>query len=66
MPEAVAPGLHTVGFMTPYTGFHHLLFKDIDEPLIMTSANLPSEPMVKDNDEAFRRLKGIADYYLAA
>ena len=64
VPEAVAPGLHTVGFMTPYTGFHHLLFKDIDEPLIMTSANLPSEPMVKDNAEAFRRLGGIADYYL--
>ena len=51
-----APGLHTVGFMTPYTGFHHLLFKGISEPLIMTSANLPSEPMVRDNDEAFRRL----------
>ena len=50
--------------MTPYTGFHHLLFKGIDEPLIMTSANLPSEPMVKDNDEAFRRLGGIADFYL--
>ena len=64
VPESVAPGLHTVGFMTPYTGFHHLLFKEIDEPLIMTSANLPSEPMVKGNDEAFRRLKGIADYYL--
>jgi hydrogenase maturation protein HypF len=64
VPEPVAPSLHTVGFMTPYTGFHHLLFKGIDEPLIMTSANLPSEPMVKDNDEALRRLKGIADYYL--
>jgi hydrogenase maturation protein HypF len=64
VPEPVAPGLHTVGFMTPYTGFHHLLFKGIDEPLIMTSANLPSEPMVKDNEEALARLKGIADYYL--
>ena len=64
VPESVAPGLHTVGFMTPYTGFHHLLFKNIDEPLIMTSANLPSEPMVKDNEEAFRRLGGIADAYL--
>jgi hydrogenase maturation protein HypF len=50
--------------MTPYTGFHHLLFKGITEPLIMTSANLPSEPMVKDNEEAFRRLNSIADYYL--
>ncbi len=64
VPESVSPGLHTVGFMTPYTGFHHLLFRGIDEPLIMTSANLPSEPMVRDNDEAFRRLSSIADYFL--
>ena len=64
VPDSISPGLHTVGFMTPYTGFHHLLFKDIDEPLIMTSANLPSEPMVRDNDEAFRRLGGITDCFL--
>ena len=64
VPEAVSPGLHTVGFMTPYTGFHHLLFRGVDRPLIMTSANLPSEPMVRDNDEAFRRLAGIADGFL--
>ncbi len=64
VPESISPGLHTVGFMTPYTGFHHLLFRGIDEPLIMTSANLPSEPMVRDNDEAFRRLSGIADAFL--
>ncbi|HUL62275.1 MAG TPA: carbamoyltransferase HypF [Methanocella sp.] len=64
VPESVSPGLHTVGFMTPYTGFHHLLFRGIDEPLIFTSANLPSEPMVRDNDEAFRRLGGIADAFL--
>lgn len=64
VPEPVSPGLHTVGFMTPYTGLHHLLFDGIDEPLIMTSANLPSEPMVRDNEEAFSRLAGIADYYL--
>jgi hydrogenase maturation protein HypF len=64
VPEDVSPGLHTVGFMTPYTGFHHLLFRGIDEPLIFTSANLPSEPMVRDNDEAFRRLSAIADAFL--
>lgn len=64
VPDAVSPGLDTVGFMTPYTGFHHLLFSKITEPLVMTSANLPSEPMVRDNEEAFRRLGGIADSFL--
>jgi len=62
--ESVAPGLHTIGIMLPYTGLHHLLFEYMDEPLIMTSANRPDEPMTKDNDDAYSRLKGIAEYYL--
>ncbi|MDI6888428.1 MAG: carbamoyltransferase HypF [Methanocellales archaeon] len=62
--ESVAPGLHTIGIMLPYTGLHHLLFEHMDEPLIMTSANRPDEPMTKDNEDAYSRLKGIAEYYL--
>jgi hydrogenase maturation protein HypF len=30
----------------------------------MTSGNLSEEPIAKDNDEALRRLSGIADYFL--
>jgi hydrogenase maturation protein HypF len=30
----------------------------------MTSGNISEEPIAKDNDEALRRLKGIADYFL--
>jgi len=30
----------------------------------MTSGNLSEEPIAKDNDEALRRLRGIADYFL--
>ena len=32
--------------------------------LVMTSANPHGEPLVKDNDEAVRRLQGIADAFL--
>ncbi len=60
----VAPGLHTVGVMLPYTGLHHRLFARIDVPLVMTSANLPGRPMLIDNDEIERRLSGIADHLL--
>ena len=60
----VAPGLHTVGAMLPYTGLHHLLFAEVAAPLVMTSANLPGRPMLIDNDEITRRLDGIADHYL--
>jgi hydrogenase maturation protein HypF len=33
-------------------------------PLIMTSGNLSEEPIARDNEEALRRLSGIADYFL--
>ena len=62
--RAVAPGLKYLGVMLPYTPLHHLLLKETGRPLVMTSGNLSEEPIAKDNDEALRRLKGIADYFL--
>ncbi|WP_456483775.1 carbamoyltransferase HypF [Methanopyrus kandleri] len=66
LSELVAPGLHTVGVMLPYTGLHHIMFERfLDEPaIVMTSANPPGEPMAIRNSDALRRLRGIADYYL--
>ena len=61
---AVAPNLKYLGVMLPYTPLHHLLLKETGLPLVMTSGNLSEEPIAKDNDEALRRLKGIADYFL--
>ncbi len=62
--KAVAPNLKYLGVMLPYTPLHHLLLKETGFPLVMTSGNLSEEPIAKDNDEALRRLKGIADYFL--
>jgi hydrogenase maturation protein HypF len=50
--------------MLPYTPLHHLLMRDVGIPLVMTSGNMSEEPIAKDNDEALRRLSGIADYFL--
>jgi len=50
--------------MLPYTPLHHILLKDTELPLVMTSGNLSEEPIAKDNDEALKRLSGIADYFL--
>jgi hydrogenase maturation protein HypF len=50
--------------MLPYTPLHHILLSDVGLPLVMTSGNLSEEPIAKDNDEALRRLHGIADYFL--
>jgi len=64
MSSLVAPGLRYQGVMLPYTPLHHLLLKDADIPLVMTSGNISEEPIVRDNDEALKRLGGIADYFL--
>ncbi len=61
----VAPGLHNVGVMLPYTGLHFMLFDGVREPaFVMTSANPPNEPIVTDNDEAVKKLGGVVDYFL--
>ncbi len=64
LPDAVAPGLATLGFMLPATPLHHLLFRRLDRPMVMTSGNLSDEPQVTDDGEARERLSGIADFVL--
>ncbi|MEF8829934.1 MAG: carbamoyltransferase HypF [Halobacteriales archaeon] len=59
--DAVAPGLHTVGVMLPYSGLHHLLFDHVDGPLVMTSANLPGRPMATTEATILDRLGGVVD-----
>ncbi|HEY7710651.1 MAG TPA: carbamoyltransferase HypF [Candidatus Entotheonella sp.] len=64
LPEAVAPGLATLGFMLPYTPLHLLIVKQIDRPVVMTSGNLSDEPQIISNDEARTQLNDIADTLL--
>ncbi|HEX7467331.1 MAG TPA: carbamoyltransferase HypF, partial [Methanobacterium sp.] len=61
----VSPELHNLGVMLPYSALHHLLFSYTNEPAyIMTSANIPGEPMLIENREITSKLNGIADCYL--
>jgi hydrogenase maturation protein HypF len=64
LPEIVAPGLATLGFMLPTTPLHLLALERIDRPVVMTSGNLSDEPQVIDNADAQERLGGIAKYAL--
>lgn len=64
LPEGIAPGIHTLGIMLPYTPIHHRLFEGPFDFLIMTSANLSGRPLIYTNEEAFEELQGIADYFL--
>lgn len=75
LSDAVSPNNQFIGAMLPYTPLHYLLFAHpidagtaIDEPqftaLVMTSGNLSEEPIVRDNDEAEKKLSGIVDGFL--
>jgi hydrogenase maturation protein HypF len=64
LADDVAPGLHTVGVVLPYSGVHHLLFDRIDVPLVMTSANMPGRPMLTRNHDIVTGLDDMADGFL--
>jgi hydrogenase maturation protein HypF len=50
--------------MLPYTPLHYLLLSFGFTALVMTSGNLSEEPIAIANDEAVKRLSGIADAFL--
>ena len=45
-PLRVAPNIDRVGCFLPYTALHHLLFEDLKNPIVATSANLGNEPII--------------------
>lgn len=62
-PTNLTGGLHTIGVMLPYSPMHYLLFDESkSDTLVMTSANIPGEPMMIDSDEIINL--DIADYSL--
>ncbi|MEW8349520.1 MAG: carbamoyltransferase HypF, partial [Candidatus Thiodiazotropha taylori] len=64
LPENLAPGQASLGFMLPYSPLHHLLLAGWDRPLVMTSGNMIEEPQCIDNREATERLQPLADLFL--
>jgi hydrogenase maturation protein HypF len=60
----LAPDSHYLGVMLPYTPLHHLLLREAQRPLVMTSGNLSAQPIVYQDEEALHRLRTVADYFL--
>lgn len=52
--DFASPGLGNVGLYLPYTAMQHILFHNLkSDALVMTSANLPDEPMLIENEHTF-------------
>lgn len=57
----VAPNLSTIGILLPYSGIHHLLFEQIDFPIVFTSANLSGEPIISSYEELEDKIGSMVD-----
>ncbi len=64
---SVAPGCHRLGVMLPNTPMQHLLAREPElrgVPLVMTSANLSDDPLIKDDEAALEQLRSLCDGFL--
>jgi hydrogenase maturation protein HypF len=61
---SVAPGLTELGVMLPATPLQHLLMQRLARPLVMTSGNISSEPIIGDEASAHVLLCDVADAFL--
>ncbi len=64
LSSQIAPRNKYFGIMLPYTPLHYRIMEEGFRALVMTSGNMTEEPITIDNDQAFQRLAGIADYFL--
>lgn len=63
--KEVAPGLHNIGIMLPYSGIHHLLFEYLGQKaLVYTSGNKSYFPMAIENSQILTQLQDLADIFL--
>ncbi len=61
LAPSVNNGLNTVGAMLPYLPLHYQIFKKTDTPaIVLTSGNLSDEPIIIDDDIAFKKLMPVA------
>lgn len=64
LPEQIAPGLRTLGFMLPTTPLHAMLLRRMKRPVVMTSGNISNAPQVISDADAAAQLSSISPYAL--
>ncbi len=64
LAASIAPGNDHVGLMIAYSPLHQLLLQDARRPLVMTSANVPGEPLTRTAEEARAAFAAAVDALL--
>ncbi|ELR64499.1 hydrogenase metallocenter (NiFe) assembly protein HypF [Photobacterium marinum] len=62
--ENVAPNIDKLGLFLPYTPLHHLLLKELNRPIVATSANLSGEPIITNSRKIQEKLGNVVDAIL--
>lgn len=60
----IAPNLHQIGVMLPYTPLFDLLLKKLNRPIIATSGNISNSPIIFKDEKAIEELGSIANFTL--
>lgn len=63
--DLVTPGIDRIGVFLPYTPLHHLILKEVNVPIVATSANLSDEPIIRNSSELIEKLGFVCDLILA-
>ena len=62
--DEIAPQLSRMGIMLPYTPLFQLLLNKFNKPVVATSGNVSSAPIIHRDEKALNELYNIADYVL--
>lgn len=62
--DVLAPGLPSLGVMLPYAPLLELLMQAVNRPLVATSANISSSPVLYKDEEARAMLQDVADLFV--
>ncbi|HEX2408218.1 MAG TPA: carbamoyltransferase HypF, partial [Nitrososphaeraceae archaeon] len=60
----IAPDLHNIGVMLPYSGLYNLILNKDNSVIVITSANSKNQPIITVNKEAVKKLNNTVDYFL--
>ncbi|MFT7005302.1 MAG: hydrogenase maturation protein HypF [Sulfurimonas sp.] len=61
--KMIAPSIDRIGCFLPYTALHHILFAKLKNPIVATSANLWSEPIITKSEDIKSKL-AFVDFVL--